>query len=224
MILMGISRFVKHYPFRYAKMITASYEISSYLNRNTTRLLNVGVQTNHPKGWLNIDTYPTFGVVYLDATKMSKLPTASFDAVLCEHMIEHVPKTVGEVICQESRRILKPNGVARFVTPDAERLCRMILAPGQDEERYLELFREYRKDPSLTRVDTLNAAFHDYGHQHLYTKEEFEAMLRKVGFSTIISTSASGQECELFRGAQGHGPLVGEEFNDLESFALEASA
>jgi predicted SAM-dependent methyltransferase len=218
----AILRAARRYPFRYLKMACSRAEVARYVRTHSVRLLNIGAQTNRPRGWLNIDLFPTFGAVYLDASNMSALQTASFDAVLCEHMIEHVPKPVGERICRECYRILKPGGVLRIVTPDIERMCRLVLAPGAEDHRYLELIRSYLRRSDLSNHAAVNLMFRDYGHQYIYARSELTLVLRQVGLQKITATSASSYRQAIFKDAQGHARLLGEEMNNLEAFALEA--
>jgi hypothetical protein len=45
---------------------------------------------------LNVDIMPGLRCVFLDAGDMAAIPDNSFDAVLCEHMIERVPANAGD--------------------------------------------------------------------------------------------------------------------------------
>jgi predicted SAM-dependent methyltransferase len=222
-MLRALRTFVKKYPFRSVKRATSRLEIGLYYRQHAVRLLNIGAQGNHPKGWLSVDIEPGLGSAYLDASDMSALGDASFDAVLCEHMIEHIPKPVAAKMCAEIHRILKPRGVARFVTPDLARLARAVLDPGEAELAYVAHMRTHLNEPQLTVVEAVNVAFREYGHQYLYTRDELRSMLEAAGFRSIVETTACGFGNELFRDAQGHGRLVGDELNELESFALECS-
>jgi predicted SAM-dependent methyltransferase len=188
----------------------------------TTRLLNIGAQKNRPKGWFNVDKYPTFGTVYMDVKRMRQLRTGSFSAVLCEHMIEHVSKPTGLLICREIYRVLKPGGVARFVTPDIQRMCAIVAGPTEKERRYVELIREYLRRPDLSYNDTVNIMFRNYGHEYIYGREELRLLLLDAGFTTITMTSANDCSNPIFQNAQGHPRLLGEELNDLEAFGIEA--
>jgi SAM-dependent methyltransferase len=214
-------RFGRRYPFRLVKRALSPIEIRRYLSAHQPRLLNIGAQTNRPAGWLNIDIYPAWGSVYLDAADMRALPDASFDAVLCEHMIEHVPKAIGRKIAREIFRILRPTGAARFVTPDIRRFCRMGLDPGEDEKRYVELVSRRLGEP-LSEIDAVNLIFYGYGHRHLYSAEELSLLLRESGFSRLVVTTSNACNNALFRDAQGHAQVLGPELNDLEAFGIEA--
>lgn len=227
---MSLKQLIRRYPYRYFKMLVSPIEIRRYIANHQRRLLNIGAARNRPKGWLNIDLDPVPGVVYLDASSLSLIPDNSFDAVLCEHMIEHVPASVGHQIINAAYRILKPGGVARFVTPDLEMLARLIVMPQDLEKRYLDVFRQSidkiavpLTGSEVSPVDCVNIAFRCHGHEYIYTKDELKIHIKRAGFQKITDTPASDFDNVLFDGVQGHGPLVGDELNNLEAFALEAS-
>jgi hypothetical protein len=78
------------------KKRTSGMEIAGYIRKTDGPLrLNIGAQVNKPRGWLSVDIMPGIRGVYLDATDMSAMPDDAFDAVLCEHMIEHVGNLEG---------------------------------------------------------------------------------------------------------------------------------
>lgn len=67
-----------------------------------------------------LDNLPHTVTVYkkLDICDMSSIPSESYDAVWCSHVIEHVMDTGGAL--GEIRRILKPNGIAFLTVPPFE--------------------------------------------------------------------------------------------------------
>jgi predicted SAM-dependent methyltransferase len=221
------SWFAKH-PWVYAKKLASGYEIGAYLKATAQPKLNIGAQANVIDGWLNVDILPGRHRVYMDAADMAGLPDGSFDAVLCEHMIEHVPRLTGEAIIHSTYRVLKPGGVARFVTPDLERLARLIISPGEGELRYSALLHAFLQDygirkryPGLTKVDFVNIAFKEWGHQYLYTKAALADQLKAAGFARVVETEASEAGNAVFEGVQGHPKVAGHELNNLEAFAFE---
>jgi predicted SAM-dependent methyltransferase len=212
------------------KKRSSGIEISRYIqNQNGGPVrLNIGAQTNKPAGWLSVDIMPGLRGVYLDATDMSVVPAESFDAVLCEHMIEHVGGQEGLAVMKSIRRILKRGGVARFITPNLDRLGRAIVGPQEDVERDISLFRQAfenspisRKYPGITTVDYVNLMFREWGHQYLYTRQDLAAKLKATGFSSVVETKPNAHISSLFEGAQGHGDLLGHEMNDLNAMAFE---
>ena len=78
---------------------------------------NVTVTDLHPE---LLENLPNDVKVYknLDVCDMSSIPSESYDAVWCSHVIEHVMDT-GRAL-SEIRRILKPNGIAFLTVPPFE--------------------------------------------------------------------------------------------------------
>jgi predicted SAM-dependent methyltransferase len=230
LMMRSVKHWLTHQPTLYAKKLSSSNDISRYVKKGGLLRLNLGAQTNRVDGWLNVDIAPGVGEVYLDATNMAAVPDNMFDAVLAEHMIEHVPSLEGRAVMRSTYRILKRGGVARFVTPNLERLARTILDPQEDVGRELDLFSQIftnsdlsRKYPNLTGLDYVNIMFREWGHQYLYTRSDLADKLKAAGFSAIVETKPNEFANSIFENAQGHGRLLGYELNDLNAFALEAT-
>jgi SAM-dependent methyltransferase len=115
----------EHYELVYLPMtavgkVRRSSQIRKYFD-NDTRLLMLGSDKRVLPGWLSVDKVCVRpAVVYMDATKRFPFPDASFDAIACEHLIEHVSYAEGQVMLRECRRILKLGGVLRLSTPDLD--------------------------------------------------------------------------------------------------------
>jgi predicted SAM-dependent methyltransferase len=160
-------RAAKNWLIQRTKEASSSADIAKYIQSGGTLRLNVGAQSNRPAGWLNVDVEPGRFNVYLDATKMTAIPDGTFDAVLLEHMIEHVSAIDGLAVMRSVHRILKPGGVARFVTPRLERLAQS----NRPSTRYRPRNRTPRpripakpdRRPKFTRVDYINLMFREWG-------------------------------------------------------------
>jgi SAM-dependent methyltransferase len=63
------------------------------------------------------DLFADLGPETLDVTDLS-FPDASFDAVICNHVLEHVPDD--RKAMRELRRVLRPGGWALLLVPDLE--------------------------------------------------------------------------------------------------------
>ena len=207
----------------FVKSIIAKRQITEYLAQSTTPRLNVGCGINVIPGWLNVDqiTGPP-GVVFLKGDDHWQIPDNSFDAVLCEHMIEHVPKAVGRSILSESFRILKPGGVFRAVTPDIEFLACLLSENSSDITLYMDSMKAFLGVAEMTRVDAVNAAFRNYGHSYLYSPEELKAELLNAGFEQITAGRGGVPRNPVFIGAEGHSKVIGAHVNAIEAFSLEA--
>ncbi|MGE0231389.1 MAG: methyltransferase domain-containing protein [Flavobacteriaceae bacterium] len=217
-----MSRKIALYPFRTFKRLSARREIGRYLESAAAKRLNVGAQTNVISGWMNVDLLPFPGVTFMDATKRWLFPDDTFEVVLCEHMIEHVPKPAGEFLLGEAFRVIAPGGRVRIVTPDMTSFARLAL--GQDtptSRAYLEVIG--RRHPGVSRCDVVNMIYYGYGHRYIFSPEELSAMMAEAGFSDISETRAGYPADPAFEGAEGHPQLLGREENGFEAFALEAT-
>jgi len=102
----------------------------------TKKFFNIGAGVFTHKYWTNIDYNSGY---YKDALadihinhnlmSLSDLPIESSTAeiVYCSHVIEHISNRAVEKLLEESFRILKPGGVLRLITPNAELAYRAYL-------------------------------------------------------------------------------------------------
>lgn len=218
-------RWLRDTLFAPAKRLTAQYELQRYLRDNPEPKLNIGAGGNRIPGWLNVDLFPPPGVTHMDASLRWPFETGSIHAVLCEHMIEHVPKSLGEHILRETRRVLKPGGWLRVVTPDLNWFSSRILAPAsQAEEAYLTYLSGFLGKPVDSWCDAINLCFYEHGHQYIWSIEELKASLVRAGFSDFQITRAAMPVQDVFHGVEGHPRLVGVENDAIEAFAIEAMA
>jgi SAM-dependent methyltransferase len=141
--------------------------------------LNLGCgHTLHPD-WLNVDIVPTRkGVLRCDLTRTLPFPSASFEAVYCSHVLEHLRPEHVPGLMSEISRVLRPGGIVRLVVPDLERIAVEYLAlladlrngrPGREADYDWILLEMYdqavrnapggRMAPYLKRKDLPNRAY-----------------------------------------------------------------
>lgn len=101
------------------------------------------------------------GAERIDITAIDR-PDASFDVVICSHVLEHV--TDDRAAMRELRRVLAPDGFAVLQVPIATRLA------------------ETREDPSLPREERADR-FGDPTHLRLYAEPDYVRRLEEAGFS-----------------------------------------
>jgi hypothetical protein len=125
---------------------------------------------------------------------------------------------------------LKPGGVVRIVTLNLNRLARTIIDPQNNVELEISIFRQEfenssigRKYPRFSNVDYVSVMFREWGHQYLYTSQDLSEKLTSIEFSAVIETKLNNIINGIFEGAQGHGRLLGDEMNDLNAIAFEAT-
>ena len=78
--------------------------------------------------WINLDFAPSNKVIH-KANLLGTLPLKENSAtvVYSSHFFEHIPRSCIQDFLKECFRILKPNGVLRFVLPDLENMVRTYL-------------------------------------------------------------------------------------------------
>ena len=92
-------------------------------------LLNVGCGGNLYKNFINLDCHGKRSLITLYSDKIfrwdlrKKLPfdDNSFKGVYSEHCLEHLNPNESFDLILEIYRVLKPNGIARIIVPDAEK-------------------------------------------------------------------------------------------------------
>lgn len=94
--------------------------------------VNFGSGTFPLEGWINVDldrtTRPT---VVADLAKVAPFANGSVDYIFTEDFIACLGLPGMKVFLRECRRIIKPQGAMRVLTPDLARLTRMYLeSPG----------------------------------------------------------------------------------------------
>ncbi len=206
-----------------AKKLGSGARISGSIKRSGKKYLNLGCQTNFIPGWLNVDVLTFPGAEYMDATRRWPIPDGALELILCEHMIEHVPKEAGWTAIQEAYRTLEPGGVLRMVTPNVDAFARMCLDPDNAEARIYLPFARSRTSEGTSAVDVINGIFYGYGHRYIYSPGEMRKILEQAGFVNIVDTRAGVPADQRFADKEGHPKLVGLDVNATEAFAIEAT-
>ena len=136
-------------------------------------------------GWLVMDLEPAVPQIRrVQASGLLPFADGIFDYIHGVHVIEHVPWRCGLRLLKECRRVLKPGGVVRIVTPDMA-----IMAGALTRRRPLRLrllaqaIDLLLKDTPARPAFAVNAVFRSYQHEFLYDAEALELTLRLAGFA-----------------------------------------
>jgi SAM-dependent methyltransferase len=192
--------------------------------RSTPLKLQLGCGLNLLPGWINTDSQPVATADYLDFTRPFPFAANAFDAVFCEHTIEHIEKSEALKMIAEVFRVLKPGGWFRVVTPSLENFSRLALEPqSSTAQTYLSFHRRYTGDAQGTIADAINRIFYAHGHRHIYALGEPALVLQQAGFMEIKAMPAGTYGNSIFQDVDGHGRVIGADINAIEAMALEAA-
>jgi len=194
---------------------TAPGKINAYLRDTSAPKLQIGTGYNLLSGWLNTTLYPFApGTVFLDASQPFPIPSASFDYVFSEHVIEHIEFEEAATMLSESARILKSGGRMRLATPDLAQIIAVYAqasAPAQlDYIRWImDNFRPQVGEYNPAHV--INQSFHGWGHKFIYDEPTLIKALEAAGFTAVTRVEPGQSGDENLRGIEQHGEFVGSD-------------
>ncbi len=180
--------------------------------------LQIGCGSNVLPGWINTDMLPGRGIPRLDVNNPLPFPSGHFHYVFSEHLIEHIPFERGVKLLREIHRVLAPNGKVRIATPDFAFLVRLYQRP---DMKYVEWAAQWSSIPA-TPLHTVNNFVRNWGHQFIWDYPTMEATLESVGFVNIVECAVGESNDPALRGIEWHGRVIGEKWNALETFVVEA--
>jgi len=199
--------------------------IRDYLAAASCPKLQIGGGWRRLDGWLNSDIELAPDILFMDATRPFPLRAGAFHYVFSEHMIEHVEYAGAQAMLRECRRVLRPGGVIRVVTPNLA-VVAAICAPCRSgpQQSYYDFFVQHfiPDGQPATPAAVANAFFRSWGHRFIYDEPTLRLLLEEAGFTDVVRRRL---------GESDHAPLAGIEHEerypagllDFESIALEAT-
>lgn len=119
----------------------------------------------HPNiDYLTADLDPTEVMMQMDITKI-QLPENSFDAIVCNHVLEHIPDDMKAM--SELYRILKPGGWAILQVPFSKTLSQTF------------------EDPKVINPNDREQIFGQTDHVRIYAWD-YTDRLKKAGFNVNV--------------------------------------
>jgi len=190
-------------------------------------MLHLGAGAYTHTGWIGSDILPgSKQIVWLDATKAFPIDSQSFDYILCEHMIEHIPWESALNMLTECHRVLRPGGVVRIATPDLSVLFDLYHKPPTPAgQNYLKWIVDHyiAREDSYKPIFVVNNAFRNWGHQFLFDEDALRAILTSAGFTDIVRCRMHESQHTPLQGVECHGRNIGnEEISRFETMIFEA--
>jgi predicted SAM-dependent methyltransferase len=133
--------------------------------KQSKNYVQYGCGWSAPREWRNFDASPTLrferlpligrvytknksrfpnNVEYGDIVKGLPIPADSCEGVYCSHILEHLSLYDFRIALQNTKKIIRPNGIFRLVLPDLEWSAKHYSQNASDEAAY-----EFMKETSL---------------------------------------------------------------------------
>lgn len=170
--------------------------------------INVGCGWECREGWLNVDNTEkvqakNYPIIKMDATVKWTYADETFEYVLSEHMIEHVPEAKGLSMLKEAYRCLKTNGVARITCPDrtfAENLIKL-----GDHHPFVvnyckDIFNRQTRLGDASQIS--QRMLYGQGHVWVPTAQMLIDQMKKAGFKNVKQVKYGKSEHEIFDGLE----------------------
>jgi ADP-heptose:LPS heptosyltransferase/SAM-dependent methyltransferase len=170
--------------------------------------LNFGCGENRITGWCNYD-----GEV--DITKPLPFEDEHADFIFAEHVVEHVDYRQALAFFAECRRVLKAGGVIRIAVPSLENIWK------RGDQDYFNFARKW--GPSADRRGAMHAIINAHGHKAIWTQGLLEACLFYAGFEDIEPCEPGQSSHADLVAVEGHGRVIGERFNWIETAVVEGT-
>jgi len=195
-------------------------------SHHTPQCLHIGAEIFAIPGWFNTDLDPRGeGIYFLDATLPFPFPSASFDFVFSEHMIEHIPFGDGLKMLAECRRVLKPGGVIRTATPNLLNILALIENFDGNEAYLTWAVEQFNlpKAPFPKAPSVINHFFRAWGHQFIYNPEMLQTAMEQAGFGEIVQCEIRVSRHSPLQGLERHGKRWSPWVNEFETMIFEGT-
>ena len=219
-----------HLRFFYTKhffsYLMRNKTINYYINSHKIKKLQLSCGEYPLEGWLNTELYGQTNQVPLNLLKKFPLQDNSFDYIFLEHTIEHFSFLDGKKILNECYRVLKNNGTVRIATPDLQFLIDIYKQNKSIiQKRYIKWSTEEFHLPhkGFESVFVINNYVRAWGHQFIYNFTALKVLLSEIGFSKITKCEINKSQDVNLQNLESHWKSIGNDFNNLETFCVEAS-
>lgn len=170
--------------------------------------LNFGCGENKLPGWKNTD-------IEVDISKPLPYPSNSADFVFAEHCVEHIPMPAAVAFFKEALRVLKPGGTVRIAVPSVEQVMERA------DDDYAKFTTKWQ--PNATRRGAMHNILFCHGHEAAWSGGLLRTLLYYAGFEDVALNHVGYSDIEALRGLEGHGRVIGDKFNIIETVVCEGT-
>ncbi|QIG99801.1 MULTISPECIES: class I SAM-dependent methyltransferase [unclassified Bradyrhizobium] len=132
-------------------------------------------------------------------TDLSELfPPASFDAIWCSHLMEHLYAHEIHPTFVQFREVLKPDGFALIMSPDLEAVAQHMLTQGLGAIAYVSAAGPIRPlDMIYGHSGAIEQGRHHMAHKTGFSTDRMGNLLLSAGFPTVSVRSGNFEICAL---------------------------
>jgi SAM-dependent methyltransferase len=178
--------------------------------------INIGAGGNIlPSPWHNFDLMYR-GDARIDICDPLRFADQSCRFVFAEHVVEHVSPARAWRFFKEVRRVLAPGGVFRIAVPSIERVAEFA------DTEYLTWLSKSGFGAATIELAVENQII-NHGHQAVWSRPLLHCCFSALKFSDFLDCSPGVSPTPELRGLEGHGKVIGERNNQIETIVVEAT-
>lgn len=206
--------------------------IKEYLNRSSSKALQIGCGNNLLQGWLNTDVAPQYGATFMDVSQRFPIPDNSLEYIYAEHLMEFFNPSQLEKILKECCRVLKPNGIIRIASFSADKIIKGAYSEAADYFSYATWNAMYygrgwqnsimAKRGFVSASLVLSNFINNHPKVVLYDKRTLTELLRICGFSDVVQCKVGQSKTKALSDVDSYKPFIPLKYYDYETLHLEA--
>lgn len=201
---LGLAYKIEDIRFKYWRHLGAEIYCDGGKKMEQAVKLNLGsFQDTIGHGWTNIDILNVRQHIPADhlfkqCDLRQGIPYAAVDLIRCSHLIEHLTLEEAKNLLREMHRVLKPGGLARIATPDADIIFKHYMAKDMAFFNQIQP-PEYIQTPTEGEKLSRLLFSGDYQHRAVYNFEMLKNFLEQAGFAKVFRSVAGFSHSEAMQ-------------------------
>lgn len=165
------------------------------------RKIQFGCGGNRLHGWENYDHE-------VDISKTLPFQNNSVDAILAEHVLEHISIQQAWNFMEECYRILKPEGLLRLAVPCVSKIFK------ESDEEYYQFIKRHGWGEA-TKKDAVKSIIFNHGHQTIWEQSSLDSITQCMGFTLL------DYEPDIMKNTLNHHHVIGHKINNIETIFID---
>lgn len=165
------------------------------------RKIQFGCGGNRLNGWENYD-------YEIDISKPLPFNNDSVDAILAEHVLEHINIHQAWNFIEECYRILKKDGFIRLAVPCVSKIFK------ESDEEYYQFIKRHGWGEA-TKKDAVKSIIFNHGHQTMWEQSSLDAIVQSMGFNLLNYIP------DIMQNTLNHHHVIGVKINNIETIFVD---